>query len=374
VASDAKIPATDHEAVLAGLLEAVVAFSHDGCASFVNPAAEHLIGRSDRSLLGRSGGEIFAASPWIADMLARLDVSQPALREEGELATPTGPVAVLAEAALLLGDGGRANGSVLLLDDLGRRRPLHHQDSDRRRLAELDRLAAQVAHEINNPLSGIRGAAQLLGRRLGERADLIEYTDMIVRQVDRLSGLVEALMALEAPLTRKEAVNIHRVLNELILLERPGADEDDITLEAEFDPSLPDVLGDPDRLQQLFLNILRNALAHCRRPGGRVRVSTRMEHAFHVARSGGRTQFLSVAVTDDGPGLDQEALEHAFSPLWSRRPGGHGLGLAIAGAIVTAHEGRIQAANAPGGGAVFTVTLPVTAPRERHARSKGGES
>lgn len=362
MAPEDSIPAADHEAVLASLLEAVVAFRSDGRVTFVNPAAEVLLGRSGRSLVGRSLAKVFSASPWIPEMLDRLDADHPAVREEAELVTPTGRFPVLAQGSLV--HERRGESGVLVLHDLTRRSALEDQDRDRRRVAELDRVAAQFAHEINNPLSGIRGAAQLLGRRLRDRADLVEYTDMIVRQVDRMSGLVEALMALEAPLLRKEPVNVHRVLNELLLLERPAAEQRGIVFESHFDPSLPDVLGDSHRLEQLFLNILRNAIAHCPASGGRIRISTRMEHAFYIERDTGRVQFLSVSISDNGPGLDEEALEHMFSPLFSRRPGGHGMGLAIAGAIAAAHEGRIRAANLPKGGAVFHVTLPVARSRE----------
>jgi len=172
------------------------------------------------------------------------------------------------------------------------------------------------------------------------------------------------LMALEAPLLRKEHVNVHRVLDELMLLERSAADQRGIVFEAEFDPSLPDVSGDPARLEQLFLNILRNAVAHCPASLGRIRIATRMDHSFYVDRDSARVSFLTVSISDNGPGLDEDALEHLFSPLFSRRPGGHGMGLAIAGAIAMAHDGRIRAANVQGGGAIFHVTLPLARTRD----------
>lgn len=372
MASDVSIRTADHEAVLASLLEAVVAFSPDGVVSFVNPAAESLLSRSRRTLLGRPAAEVFSRSPWVVAMLKRLGPEHPALREEGELRTSAGQRPVLAEATLVRErDATPTSGSVLVLYDMAARSVLQGQEIDRRRVAELDRMAAQFAHEINNPLSGIRGAAQMLGRRLSERADLIEYTEMIVRQVDRLGGLVEALMALETPLLRKEPVNVHRILNELLLLERAAAEQQGIAFEVEFDPSLPDVSGDPARLEQLFLNILRNAVAHCPNGTGRVRISTRMEHSFYVDRDAERISFLTVSFADNGPGLDEEALEHLFSPLFSRREGGHGMGLAIAGAIASAHDGRIRAANAPNGGALFHVTLPLARSRDG---SKGESS
>lgn len=371
--SEDSIGTADHEAVLASLLEAVVAFGPGGQLHFVNPTAEALLGRSRRLLLGRDRCEVFRTTKWLSDMLRRLGPSLPAIREEGQLVTTQGRVPVLAEASIVVGkEPGTEPGGVLVLYDLTSRGMLQVQELHRRRVAELDRMAAQFAHEINNPLAGIRGAAQLLGRKLDDRPDLVEYTSMIVRQVDRLSGLVEALMALEAPLLRKEPVNIHRILNELMLLERSAADERGIVFESHFDPSLPDVDGDPARLEQLFLNILRNAVAHCPTSLGRIRIATRMEHAFVVDRESGRVSYLTVSIADNGTGLDDEALEHLFSPLFSRRSGGHGMGLAIANAIAMAHDGRIRAANSPGGGAIFHITLPLalvspTPPRPRDA-------
>jgi two-component system, NtrC family, nitrogen regulation sensor histidine kinase GlnL len=364
VATEDSIRTADHEAVLASLLEAVVAFGHAGQVNFVNPAAETLLGRSRRTLLGRQSAEVFRSSPWIPQLLQHLGSDHPVVREEGELRTSFGAVPVLAEGSAVRERDAGSTASVLVLYDLTSRSALLDQELQRRRVAELDRMAAQFAHEINNPLSGIRGAAQLLGRKVGERRDLVEYTDMIVRQVDRISGLVEALMALEAPQLRKEPVNIHKILNDLILLERPAAEQRGIVFEPQFDPSLPDVNGDPPRLEQLFLNILRNAVAHCPPTLGRIRVATRMEHSFYVDRESERVSFLTVSLSDNGPGLADEDLEHMFSPMYSRRPGGHGLGLAIAGAIATAHDGRIRAANVPGGGAVFHVTLPLARTRE----------
>jgi len=355
------LPPPDHEAVLASLLEAVFAFTVNGTLSFVNPAAEALAGRSRRVLLGHTAAEIFVHGAWIVEMLGRLDSEHAALREEGILDTPSGRLRIFAEA-VAVHDG--MTGSVLVLYDLDSRRSLGHQERNRQRAAELDRLAAQLAHEINNPLSGIRGAAQLLGRRIGDRSDLCEYTDLIVRQVDRITGLVEALMALEAPLARHERLNIHRVLNEVMLLERPAAAQRGIVFESEFDPSLPETYGDPDRLQQLFLNIVRNAVAMCPDRDGVVRVTTRMEHSYYVEKESKRSYFFTVSIADNGPGLDEEALAHMFSPLFSRRKGGHGMGLAIAGAIAAAHDGRIRAENLAEGGAVFHVTLPVATARE----------
>ncbi|HXC49326.1 MAG TPA: ATP-binding protein [Candidatus Limnocylindrales bacterium] len=362
--SEDSIRTADHEAVLASLLEAVVAFGPGGQVNFVNPAAESLLSRSGRTLIGRDLSNVFRSTPWIAEMLRRLGPEHPVVREQGELVLSNGNVPVLAEASLVPEREAIETAGTLVLYDLTRRGELQNQENQRRRVAELDRMAAQFAHEINNPLSGIRGAAQLLGRKLAERHDLVEYTELIVRQVDRLSELVEALMALEAPVLRKQPVNVHRIMDELMLLERSSADQRGIVFEAEFDPSLPEVSGDPARLEQLFLNILRNAVAHCPPSLGRIRVATRMDNSFYVDRNSERVSFLSVSIADNGPGLDEEALENCFSPLFSRRPGGHGMGLAIAGAIAMAHDGRIRAANVPGGGAIFHVSLPLARTRE----------
>ena len=333
--------------------------SADDRVEFLNPAAEGLLGRSSATVLGESVDSLFAAAPWIIDLKTRLaETADMPVRGAGQLDTSP-PRDLLAVASNLRDRDGNHVGTVIALHDLAARQRLLREEEERTRLAELDGMLARVAHELNNPLSGIRGAAQLLSKKLPDNDDANEYSEMIVRQADRMSALIDSMLSLEAPAPPMAAVNIHRVLTEVLLLESAHFEERGITIVTEFDPSLPDVIGDSDQLQQVFLNLLKNATAACPPDGGTIIIATRMETTFYLDLGTEKRHYITVEVSDSGAGLDDETLEHMFSPFYSRTDGGHGLGLSIAHNIVTAHQGRIRASNNGNGGACLRVTLPV---------------
>ncbi len=350
----------DYEMILGSLMGAVVVFGPGGEAQYVNQAAESLTGRSRAATLGRSAGEIFEDSPWISRLLSRRRQSgETSMRDEGELSSPRGPISVTAVATLLHDRDGNVGGSVVVIHDNEQRRKIQTDEVTRNRLANLKDLVASVAHELNNPLAGIRGAAQVLERKIEDDEKLTDYAAMIVRQVDRLSELIGSLALLDTAPPKLSPLNIHRVLTDVIVLEQSVAEARGITLGHEFDPSLPEVLGDADQLQQLFLNLLKNAIAVCDDGSGRVGVRTRMENSFYVDRGDSRTHYIAVEITDNGPGLDEEAKANMFVPFYSRSEGGKGLGLTISQHIASAHDGHIRAESAKNGtGTCFRVLLP----------------
>jgi len=362
-----KTGAPDLELVLASLLGGVIVLAADETITFVNPAAETMLQRSGGTLVGRFPLELYRAMPWLGDLVARLKTTPEAsLRGEGRIMTSLGGgVEVVAVAAVLRDRDGNADGTVVVLHDLGSRQWLYDEELARARLTELDAMVARIAHELNNPLAGIRGAAQMLGSKLAQNPELAKYGEMIVRQADRMSQLIHSLLALETPPPLMEPLNIHRVLNDVILLAQTEAGARGVEIATRFDPSLPEVRGNEDQLQQVFLNLLKNAVAACPDREGRVTVSTRMENRFYIETPSQRLRYIVVEVVDNGPGLDEETRTHMFTPFFSRRKGGTGLGLAIAQNITTAHNGRISAENAESGGARLRVSLPV-------ARTGGG--
>src|SRR5262249_14995430 len=162
--------------------------------------------------------------------------------------------------------------------------------------------ATGLAHEIRNPLGGIKGAAQLLRGALAD-PELLRCADIIIREVERLDGLVEQLRELSTPpRLQLEPVNIHRVLNDVLTLERQAPAWGRITLRTAFDPSLPPVRGDRPQLTQVFLNLVKNAI-EALSGRGELAVSTRLEAKFHIRRGSGRGRFLAVLVEDGGPGV-----------------------------------------------------------------------
>jgi two-component system, NtrC family, nitrogen regulation sensor histidine kinase GlnL len=211
------------------------------------------------------------------------------------------------------------------------------------------------AHEVKNPLAGLRGAAQLLERRLAD-SDQRQLAAMVIAEADRLAALADGLLR-HGGAARIGPVNIHELLERL---------EGLVTAEAEaprvrhdFDPSLPDITGDNDRLLQVLLNLTRNASEAGART---ITLRTRIEHG---ARLGDRTMraALRVDVMDDGPGVADEMRDVLFHPLVSGRPDGTGLGLALSREIALEHGGDLRYVSRPGD-TVFSLYLPMERPHE----------
>ncbi|OQY65421.1 MAG: hypothetical protein B6D46_14000, partial [Polyangiaceae bacterium UTPRO1] len=215
-------------------------------------------------------------------------------------------------------------------------------------------------HEIKNPLGGIKGAAQLLAGALAADAESRRFTSLITREVDRVSALLEQLLELtRPPRLRLGAVNIHRVLQDVLALERAAAGPA-LTVRLNFDPSLPDVWADEARIRQVFLNLVKNALEAMQRRGT-LAITTRMETDFRVRAVGQERnrRYLSVDVEDSGPGIEPEDHERIFAPFFTTKNDGTGLGLSVSHHLVAQHGGLLRVESEPGRWTRFRVSLPV---------------
>ena len=346
--------------MLASIEDGVIVLDHAGRITDLNPAAEQLTGIAASQAVGAEVGTFFRTSPWVGEM-ARGTLVEGAARRRGEgmLATRGHEVPVSAACAPVVDAEGRARGAVLVLHDLTLQHTLEATTRRADRLAALGTVASGLAHEIKNPLGGIKGAAQLLRGALSD-PELVRCTDIIIREVERLDGLVEQLRELStAPRLHLEAVNIHRVLNDVVELQRQSPAWGAVALRTAFDPSLPPVRGDRAQLTQVFLNLVKNAL-EALGGTGELLLSTRLEARFHIRRRSGRGRFLSVLIEDTGPGISAEHQAQLFSPFFSTKAHGTGLGLALCHRIVTEHGGTIGYEPRPASGARFRVTLPVS--------------
>lgn len=346
--------------VLASLDDAVIVLDRAGRVADLNPAAEQVTGISAPQGVGTQVGRLFHANPWIGELAAGTLADGSARRlAEATLSTPGREVAVSAACAPVLDGEGGTRGAVLVLHDLTLQRTLEATTRRADRLAALGTVARGLAHEIRNPLGGIKGAAQLLRGALADPA-LVQCTDVIIREVERLDGLVEQLRELSTPpRLQLELLNIHRVLNDVLALERQAPVWGTVTLRTAFDPSLPAVRADRAQLTQVFLNLVRNAL-EALAGSGELAVATRLEARFHLRLRRGRGRFLSVRVEDSGAGIPEEHQAQLFSPFFSTKPRGTGLGLAVCHRIVTQHGGTITYEPRRPHGACFRVTLPVS--------------
>ena len=217
------------------------------------------------------------------------------------------------------------------------------------------RIIRQLAHEVRNPLGGLRGAAQLLERRLGD-PELQEYTRVIIGEADRLTALTENLLG---P-TRKPVlapVNLHELIERVLLLVENEAPPE-VRIVRDYDPSLPEVRADHDQLVQVFLNLARNALQAIGETG-RLTIRTRVLVNFVIGVEPHRL-VASVEIEDDGPGISTDITDSIFYPLVTDRDGGTGLGLPLAQDIAHRHGGIIEFESEPGR-TVFMVRLPLEA-------------
>jgi two-component system nitrogen regulation sensor histidine kinase GlnL len=229
-----------------------------------------------------------------------------------------------------------------------------------------------LAHEVKNPLAGIRGAAQLLrADATGEGAALAQ---LVIDEVDRIRRLVDRVEALSETRRPKPApVNLHRVLSRVRVLAE-AAHGDNVRIRDRYDPSLPEAWGDEDQLVQIFLNLVNNAseaLTRDGRPGGQITLATAYRHGA-VARGDDDPQAptplapapLEVTVEDDGPGVPPGLQPRLFDPFVTSKPGGGGLGLPVVAKLVAQHGGAIEFDSRPGR-TVFRVRLPQAAPPRR---------
>ncbi|WP_319242690.1 nitrogen regulation protein NR(II) [uncultured Propionivibrio sp.] len=229
-------------------------------------------------------------------------------------------------------------------------------------------LIRNLAHEIKNPLGGIRGAAQLLEHELNNPG-LREYTQVIIKEADRLQDLMKRLLSPHRPM-QPAPVNIHEILERvrsLLKAEFPTT----LRLVRDYDTSLPDLIGDREQLIQAVLNIARNAAQAIQgqphpqedgamRPGGQLILRTRVARQVTLAKKRHRLA-LELQVVDNGPGIPDDIRERMFYPLVSGREGGSGLGLTLAQSFVQQHQGTIECESRPGY-TCFTIRLPLGSP------------
>jgi two-component system nitrogen regulation sensor histidine kinase GlnL len=347
-----------HEDLLSSLQDGLIILSHRGEIVSVNQAVEELTGFARGQLLGRVIQQAFPPPAPLAGLAAKTmasgrnhaDFDARLVRADGGALTVSVTVSLVSDA------NGEAHGAVLVLRDLSRVRDLETQLHRSDRLAALGVLAAGVAHEVRNPLAGIRTAAQLLEGEPGFVPGFREFTGMIIRQVDRLNRIVDDLLAFAGPRPlQRRTCNVNQILEEVLGLAVGGRSGGRIRLVREYDPELPTVSADADRLAQVFLNLVRNS-CEAMEGGGDLTVRTRFERS--APQCGGGTAAI-VEILDRGPGIPDAVLQEIFNPFFTTKATGTGLGLPISLRIVEEHGGAMEVASRVGDGTTFRVWLPL---------------
>jgi len=329
---------------------------------YLNPAAEALLATS----ASRSRGEPIATllrdpdDTLEVELRAAFSAQQPFIKREAELLAPAADSRLTVDYTVTPLIDGAHTGLLLELQPLDRILRINREAHLSRIQRTTRELVRGLAHEIKNPLGGIRGAAQLLAREL-DRDALREYTDIVIDEADRLRNLVDRMLGPTA-CAERQAVNVHEVVEHvyrLIDAESPGS----VRFERDFDPSLPEIRADREQLVQALLNIARNAqqAVHAEREPA-IRLATR---ALRQQTIGGVRHRLAVRidVIDNGPGIPEALREQLFYPMISGQPGGSGLGLSIAQTIINQHGGALECDSRPGA-TRFSILLPLESPED----------
>jgi two-component system nitrogen regulation sensor histidine kinase GlnL len=345
--------------MLENLTTGVLALGSDLSVRYANPAAEQLLGVSLQQLAGRPLPAVAPALAALEPLLARvLETGRGfARRELPVVAWDDTEVAL--DCAVTIVEGSDGEPELLLeLADASRRVRIDREHALLAQLEASRSMVRQLAHELRNPLGGIRGAAQLLERQL-ELPVLRDYTGLIIREADRLAALTAALLGPAGPPERSD-LNIHELVEHVRRLAQAEAGPR-LVIERDYDPSIPVVAVDRNQIVQAMLNLVRNALAAVD-GGGRLVFRTR---ALMNETIGSRPCRLAacVEIEDDGPGVPEALRDTLFYPLVSGRAGGSGLGLALAQELVSRHGGLIEYTSRPGR-TVFRMLFPIEeAPR-----------
>lgn len=331
----------------------------------MNPAAETITGFSAESTLGLPLKNAFPRNDGVFEKL------EAALREGAALTLREMPwsghgrahATVDVSVTPLTGDDGELTGWILVFRDITPVKKLEEEVRKADRLAMMGTIAAGLAHEIKNPLGGIKGAAQLLTREKLS-AESAEYLQIIVKEADRVNRLVNQLLTFARPKDLKiDKVNINELIDALVILQKEPMEKRGIRVVREFDPSLPPVLGDADELKQVFLNFIVNASDAVaeRHPegGGEIRIKTRMVNNFKIKGAEGRKSWRMVAteIRDNGTGIKAEDTDKIFTPFFTTKEKGYGLGLAVTQRVIHEHGGAINLTTEEAKGTTFQILL-----------------
>ena len=334
------------------LATAVILLDKSRSIVYANPGAEVLFAVSAKQITGQDISQVFPGSEILHSAVENAIVNHSPFREHEFLITTMRQNSLAVTCTVTPVDLAPA---CLVLE--------FQQMDQQLRIAREERMLIQqqanaellrnLAHEIRNPLGGLRGAAQLLEHELPQ-VNLREYTQVIIKEADRLQSLMDRLLVPHR-VPKYEPTNVHEVLERvrsLLLAESPKG----VMVRRDYDTSLPELIGDREKLIQAVLNIARNAV-QAMQGQGQITLRTRAERQVTLAKKRYRVA-IKIQIIDNGPGIPADIRDRIFYPLVSGREGGSGLGLTLAQTFITQHHGMIECESQPGH-TCFTIMLPI---------------
>ena len=349
-----------HHRILDNLKTAIILVEPNLTVSYLNPAAEALLAVSRHRMQGHSVTKLFfEPEDTMINLLDAINNFNAYTKREAQLFLQSGEKITVDFAVTPVYENNGRKSLIIELQPLDRLLRISREEGLFSSQENARVLIRGLAHEIKNPLGGLRGAAQLLARELPSE-DLADYTNIIIEEADRLRNLVDNMLGPNTSL-RMEPTNIHEVLERVRhLVEAEGLGT--IRIVRDYDPSIPDLVGDREQLIQATLNIVRNAVQALQQlnyssDSPQIILRTRTLRQFTIGSHRYRL-VCRVDVIDNGPGIPESVREAIFLPMVSGRPEGTGLGLSISQSIINRHRGLIECSSEPGN-TVFTLNIPL---------------
>ncbi|MDO9556239.1 MAG: ATP-binding protein [Coriobacteriia bacterium] len=340
------------QSILRSITSGVITVGPDGSVATANPAAERMLGIPEVDMVPRRIGVLFVDDGGLdQDVEKVLEGRLPRMVRDASMVSRAGrTLHVQLSTSRMRDTDGRILGAVVTLEDVSEVKALTDQLIRADRLAAMGELTAGVAHEVRNPLGIIRASVQLVEDPDSGPVRVHEAATVIKQEIDRLDRVVKALLDFGRPSKPTlMPTTVSDVLADVVLFTRRFAGQSRVSIKERYAEGLPTVMADPDQLKQVFVNLISNAVQAMEDSGGTIEVDVEAGDGF-----------VSVSVTDDGPGIETEDLSKVFDPFYSTRDEGTGLGLTMVHRIIDEHNGHIEVASEPGTGTRFTVSLPVS--------------
>lgn len=334
------------------LVTAVIVLDQSLVIQYANPSAEALLIKSLDKLLGKHFNDMFTKEPIGIQRLHQLIESGQEFTDNEVLFQLYDNYAITVELTASSIDVNQEPHVLLECKQIDQQKQISNETFQQQQWESARDLIRGLAHEIKNPLGGLRGAAQLLNREITPEQQ--EYTAMIIEQADRLTNLVDRLLG-PNQLPKFSVQSVHQVIEKVYQLVSLGS-EHNIEIVRDYDPSIPDIEFDQDKILQAILNIVNNAV-QALKGQGKITLKTRV--ASNQTINGKRVKLcVKVSVVDNGPGIPEQIQDTLFYPMVSGRSDGTGIGLSISQTLVHQHQGKLSCSSRPGQ-TEFTILLPI---------------
>ena len=362
------LPPPQYATIIDSLDQALIVIDENKKITLFNSAAQLYTGLSEKNTLGKQFDACFNKQPLLTDLVTTtLATGRSISSHETITIQPIGmpPKEVSINVSPLHNPHNTQQGAVIILHDQTRIRTLEKADRYADRLTMIETMSAGLAHEIKNPLGGIKGSAQLLELEFDKHSELNEYTQLIIRETERVNRIIEELLNLSTPRkTKVELIDIGILLDETIKLQSKVASDRGIKFRLQLDPSIPAIPGDRDLLMRLFINLIKNS-CEATPDNSTITVATRIDSDYQRKRSGSRPiSMIQISISDQGPGISATELEKIFTPFYTTKQSGNGLGLPICQKIIIDHEGQLAFTSLPAGGTKVDISLPLHIPNK----------